>query len=118
MPEPEVKVGYKVPLLVLQPHQVAGSNVARPRLDPAEQDRAFDDDAGLPDDDEGPDEALPDGERGVVVIVDKVEGVPAVEVVESCDEGGIVEDAKEFDAGAEAPVSGGKEIPVTVTEVG
>lgn len=51
------------------------------------------------------------------VVVEKVEGILAVEV-ESCAEGGMVEEACELETGTEAPVSGGNERPETLTEVG
>lgn len=109
-PLPVLRVGYRVPLLVLQPHQVAGSKVATPRLEPAEQESL------AADEDDGELDELDDGELAVVM-VERVDGAPVVVVV-ALEDGGLVEDARELDEGAEAPVDGGREMPVTDTEVG
>lgn len=106
-PEPVVKVGYRVPLLVLQPHQVAGSNIATPILEPAEQESVPDDDAA----------ELPDGDDGELVMVEKLEGAFTVEV-DFWVEGGTVEGTLELDGDTEPPIDGGREMPVTDTEVG
>ena len=113
--------------MVLQPHQVAGSKVATPIFEPAEQERGADVADGW---------TQPGGfwstalfgqitfeldtellAEEAFVVLEKVEGTLVVEV-EFCDKGGMVEEAWELEAGTEAPGSGGNESPETMTEVG